>query len=218
MTIIERDFYLRDKLTVARELLGQVLVMESPEGVIKGRIVETEAYIGPKDAAAHSYKHKGRGGSREAVQYGPGGHAYVYLIYGMYYCANIVTREAGFPEMALIRAVEPLEGIELMRRRRRQEKLTALCGGPGKLCQAFGIDKTFFGADMCRPPFYVEWGEGLGPEDRIAATPRINIDYAGEARDYPWRFILADSPFLSVREKKGKGGRGWIAAKEKRQE
>ena len=201
MAIIERDFYLLDTLTVARELLGQVLVMESPEGTVKGRIVETEAYIGPMDAAAHSYKHRGRDGGRTAVQYGPGGHAYVYLIYGMYYCMNIVTREEGFPEMALVRALEPLAGIPLMQKRRKQEKLNALCSGPGKLCQALGIDKESYGADLCRPPFYVEWGPDRGTE-RIAVTPRINIDYAGEAREYPWRFILADSPYLSVKEKR----------------
>jgi len=185
--ILPRDFYLRDTLEVARDLLGRYLVHESPEGTTAGKIVETEAYLGPLDKAAHTYK--GRTGRNEVV-YGIGGHAYVYLIYGMYYCFNIVTGEEERPECVLIRAIEPVCGLELMAIRRRQAKLKNLCNGPGKMCQAMGIDsKRHNGIDLCRPPLYVTAGEPVDREN-IMDTPRINIDYAEEAAEYPWRFII----------------------------
>ncbi len=188
-----REFYLRSGLEVARDLIGKQLVRRSPEGVTKGIIVETEAYMGPSDPAAHSYKRRTR---RTNVQYGPGGFAYVYFIYGMHVCMNIVSNQAEVPEVVLLRALEPVEGMELMAARRKREKLQDLCSGPGKLCQAMGITMDDYGADLCGEEFYVE---DIGtPVSGIVEAKRINVDYAGEAADWPWRFLLADSEFVSV--------------------
>lgn len=133
---VSRPFYEQPTVQVARKLLGKYLVRKHPDGKTVGRIVETEAYIGPKDLACHA----ARGRTvRTEIMFGPAGHAYVYFIYGFYYCLNIVTEEKDFPSAVLIRAVEPLDGIELMKVRRRTEKLHNLASGPGKLCQAFAI-------------------------------------------------------------------------------
>lgn len=197
-----REFYERDGLTVARELIGKVLVHETKDGVIKGRIVESEAYMGEKDAAAHSYKKRSPNG-RTNIQYGEGGHAYVYLIYGMYCCFNVVANGKDIPECVLIRALEPVDGIETMKKNRKTDKEKNLCSGPGKLCQAMEIDRECYGKDLCGEVLYIEdWGEAV-PKDMIEKSPRINIDYAGEAAEYPWRFTKKDSPFLSVKKKKG---------------
>lgn len=191
---LNRKFYMRSGLVVARELIGKVLVHRGPEGVTKGIIVEVEAYMGARDAAAHSYKAPRTG--RTAVQYGPGGYAYLYTIYGMHTCMNVVANEPECPEAVLIRALEPTAGIELMKQRRNMQSLKALCGGPGRLTQAMGITKDDYGADLCGEDLYIESLDGGAPE--IAATERINVDYAGEAAHYPWRFILSGSPFISV--------------------
>lgn len=191
---LERKFYERDTLTVARELLGKHLVHVMPEGITVGRIVETEAYIGPGDAAAHTYK--GLRSSRTEVAYGPGGHAYVFVIYGMYHCFNIVTSTVEKPEMVLIRALEPVEGILLMKTRRGTEKERNLCSGPGKLCKAMGITRTDIGMDMCGDVLYLMEQPDI-PGEEVEATPRINIDYAGEAIVYPWRFIIKGNPYVS---------------------
>lgn len=197
-----REFYERDGLTVARELIGKVLVHETKDGIIKGRIVESEAYMGEKDAAAHSYKKRSPNG-RTNIQYGEGGHAYVYLIYGMYCCFNVVANEKDIPECVLIRALEPVDGIENMKKNRKTDKEKNLCSGPGKLCQAMEIDRECYGMDLCGEVLYIEdAGEDI-PKDMIEQSPRINIDYAGEAAEYPWRFTKKDSPFLSVKKKKG---------------
>ena len=188
---IEREFFERDTLCVAQDLIGQVLVRKSPEGITKGIIVETEAYMGDKDAAAHSYKRKT---DRVRVQFGPKGAAYIYLIYGMYHCLNITSGKEGVPEVILIRAIEPIDGIELMKQRRKTDKLKNLCSGPGKLCKAMDIDMNFYGADLCKgDELYIEYGEKAEWE----ASKRINIDYAGEAADYLWRFTKKGSPFVS---------------------
>lgn len=139
---IKRDFYNRDALTVAEEILGKTLVHITDEGVTKGRIVEVEAYMGAKDKAAHSYGNLCS--ERTRIQYGEGGYAYIYLIYGMYFCMNIVTNLPDTPEVLLIRALEPLEGIPLMKSRRGKENVRLLCNGPGKLTQAMGITKQDF--------------------------------------------------------------------------
>lgn len=192
---MKREFYLRSALEVARDLIGKQLVHVTPEGITKGIIVETEAYLGKIDPAAHSYKAPPTG--RTAVQYGPGGYAYVYTIYGLHCCMNVVTNLPQVPEVVLLRALEPTGGIFLMASRRGTTDLHSLCSGPGKLTQAMGITKADYGTDLLGDTLYIE-DTGVSPPE-ISATPRINIDYAGDAAAYPWRFTWKDSPFLSVK-------------------
>ncbi len=185
---LNRDFYIRDTITVAKELIGKILVHNTDDGIIKGRIVETEAYIGSIDKASHAYNN--RRTSRTEIMFGIGGFSYVFLIYGMYNCMNIVTNEIGRGEAVLIRALEPLEGIDLMIERRKTENLKNLCSGPGKLCQAMAIDRSCNGLDLCGDKLYLESDDkSLEPFD-IIATKRINIDYSEEARDFLWRFVV----------------------------
>jgi DNA-3-methyladenine glycosylase len=191
---ISRTFYEQPTLAVARELLGKYLVRKHPDGKTVGRIVETEAYIGPKDLACHASR--GRT-ARTEIMFGPSGYTYVYFIYGVYYCLNIVTEAVDHPSAVLIRAVEPIEGVELMKRRRRTAELRNLASGPGKLCQAFAIDESLNGTDICGKILYVE-GRGE-PPPRISATPRIGVDYAGKWKDKPWRFLIRGSEFASRR-------------------
>ena len=191
---LSREFYLQSGLVVARELIGKQLVHRTPEGTTKGLIVEAEAYMGHADAAAHSYRASSAG--RTAIQYGPGGCAYIFTLYGMHTCMNVVANRENCPEAVLIRALQPTEGLELMQRRRRQTKLRSLCNGPGKLCQAMGITKAHYGMDLCGEELFLETVDGLTPE--VAATKRINIDYAGEAKDYLWRFVWRGNEFVSV--------------------
>ena len=190
---LERDFYMCDGLTLAKKLLGKILVRNGPEGEAAGRIVETEAYMGKTDPAAHSYR-SGRDG-RTAIQYGCGGFAYIYLIYGMYSCINVVANLPEYPEVVLLRALEPVRGIELMKKRRGTDKLKNLCSGPGKLCRALDIDRSLYGADLTGGSLFIEDDGAAEPE--IAASARINIDYAGEAKDWPWRFCVKDSGYLT---------------------
>ena len=191
---LERGFYKRDTLAVAEEILGKTLVHVTGEGITKGKIVEVEAYIGPGDKAAHSYNN--RNSNRTKIQYEEGGYAYVYLIYGMYHCMNIVTNQAAMPESLLIRALEPLEGIELMKQRRKTDVVKRLCNGPGKLCQAMGITKENYGDDLCGDVLYLEEGETL-KKTQILRSRRINIDYAEEAKDYLWRYSVKNHPCVS---------------------
>jgi DNA-3-methyladenine glycosylase len=189
---ISHPFCEQPTVQVARQLLGKYLVRKHPDGITIGRIVETEAYVGPEDKACHAAR--GRT-ARTEVMFGPAGHAYVYFIYGFYYCLNIVTEERDFPSAVLIRAVEPLDGVELMKARRRTEKLHNLASGPGKLCQAFAIDKSLNGADVCGKVLYVEnRGE---PAPKILSRPRIGVDYAGKWKHKPWRFLIRGSEFVS---------------------
>ena len=193
---LPRSFYLQPTLTVARRLLGKVLVHETADGVAAGRIVEVEAYRGPADRAAHS-----RGGHRSArneVMYGPPGHAYVYFIYGMHHCVNIVTQPRDVPEAVLIRALEPVAGVELMRRRRRLPDAPEwrLCRGPGALCQALGIHRAMNGADLVRGALRILDRPYVAPA-RIGRTPRIGVDYAGADAERPWRFLVIGSPAVS---------------------
>lgn len=195
---LPREFYRQDGISLAKALLGKVLVHHTAEGITKGIIVETESYMGVKDAAAHSYKGKKDG--RCNIQYNEGGYAYIYMIYGMYYCMNIVANEKDVPEVVLLRALEPLEGLSLMEQRRKTSKRKALLSGPGKLCQAMGIGKDNYGTDLCEDKLYVEdLAEAIDFE--IEVSKRINIDYAGEARDYLWRFTIKDNPYVSVKMK-----------------
>jgi DNA-3-methyladenine glycosylase len=157
-----------------------------------GQIVETEAYVGPQDKACHASR---RRTARTEIMFGTAGHAYVYFIYGVYYCLNIVTEAKDFPSAVLIRAVEPLDGIELMKVRRRTEKLHNLASGPGKLCQAFAIDKSLNGADVCDKTLYLEDRDEAPP--KILARPRVGVDSAGKWKDKPWRFLIRGSEFVS---------------------
>lgn len=199
--MLERDFYDRPALDVARELVGRVLVRRSPEGTTAGRIVETEAYVGPEDQASHASRGKTE---RNAVMFGPPGHAYVYLVYGMHWCLNLVTGPEGVPAAVLLRAVEPVEGIDLMRQRRtKARKDLQLTSGPARLCQAFAVDGSLDGADLCAPDatLLVE-DRGLDPGP-VVACPRIGVDYAGPWAARPFRLCDAASPCLSVRPKDG---------------
>ncbi|MBE3583887.1 MAG: DNA-3-methyladenine glycosylase [Limnochordaceae bacterium] len=251
-TPLPRLFYARSALELARALIGCVLVHrvvpvaprsgqgasqegrssalrhrppadQSDERVeLRGRIVETEAYMGPEDRAAHSYG--GRRTARNEVMYGPAGVAYVYFIYGMYYCFNIVAASPGVPQAVLIRALEPLSGLEEMAARRglswplppsdskaglRARRL--LTSGPGRLCQAMGITREHNGLDLTTSELFCVSetpaigrsadGSGGVPAARldIKAAPRINVAYAGpEWASLPWRFYLKDSPYVSV--------------------
>ena len=196
---LDREFYLAPVLSVSADLLGKLLVHETAEGITAGMIVETEAYIGPDDDGAHCYG--GRKTARTEIQFGIGGYAYVFPIYGMYYCFNAVLGEENKPEVSLIRALEPVCGLELMEKRRGTDKLQNLCSGPGKLCQAMGIGKEQYGLDLCGSSLYIADYKSFTPE-QIALSPRINIDYAEKCRDYPWRFYVKHNPNVSRVQKR----------------
>lgn len=192
---LPRSFYARDVLDVAPDCIGAILVHEHPEGTLAGRIVEVEAYRGPEDRAAHSFG--GRRTARTEAMFGPPGHAYVFFVYGMHWHVNLVTGALGEPQAILIRAVEPLAGSELMARRRRMDSTRReLTNGPGKVCQAFGIDRAQYGADLTRPPLYLCPAPKGAPRPRIQTSPRIGVEYAGEWKKRPWRFFDADSPYV----------------------
>jgi DNA-3-methyladenine glycosylase len=189
---LPRSFYEQPTIDVAKLLLGKFLVRKHPHGASVGRIVETEAYIGPQDLACHAAKGRTK---RNAVMFGPPGHAYVYFIYGFYNMLNLVTEAKDYPAAVLIRAVEPVTGIELMKQRRRSDELRNLASGPGKLCQAFAIDRSLNGADVSGKILYVEdRGE---PTPKILSTARIGVDYAGKWKDKRLRFIVRGSEFVS---------------------
>jgi DNA-3-methyladenine glycosylase len=181
MRVLPHSFYDRDTQTVARELLGTLLAHRVDGALRVGRIVETEAYLGPHDLAAHSSK---RRTARTEVMFGPPGHAYVYLIYGMYHCLNFVTREVGHASAVLIRALEPVSGID------------AKTSGPGLLCRALGIDRRRNGFDLTSEELFVA-APGKSTRFRITKRPRIGVDYAGEWAQKPLRFYIQDNPFVS---------------------
>jgi DNA-3-methyladenine glycosylase len=195
--ILPRSFYARDVLSVAHDVIGCVLVHESARGTVAGRIVEAEAYRGPEDRAAHSYG--GRRTARTEAMFGPPGHAYVFFVYGMHFHFNLVTGKVNEPHAVLIRAVEPLLGASLMAERRGlAETSRTLTNGPGKLCVAFGIDRTEYGVDLCKGSLYLRRGKAL-EAPHVLTSPRIGVDYAGAWREKPWRFFDAESPYVSVR-------------------
>jgi len=187
-----RGFFARPVLEVARDLIGCILVHETPEGRVAGRLVEVEAYRGADDPASHAY----RGLTpRTAPMFEDPGHAYVYFTYGNHWCMNAVTGRRGVAEAVLLRATEPLDGVELMRRRRGAVKDRDLARGPGRLTQAFGVSKEQNRADLTRPPLSICAGERL-PEEAIAESPRIGIGATQDGR--PWRFYIAGSPWVST--------------------
>jgi DNA-3-methyladenine glycosylase len=195
---LPRAFYLQPTLRVARALLGKIVVRETAEGAAAGRIVEVEAYRGPTDRAAHSYG--GHRSPRNEAMYGPPGRAYVYFVYGMHHCINVVTQGPGIPEAVLLRALEPLAGEALMRRRRGLADGPAwrLCRGPGALCQALGLTRAENGADLRGALLRILDAPAL-PAARIARSPRVGVDYAGPDAARPWRFFVRDCRAVSGR-------------------
>jgi DNA-3-methyladenine glycosylase len=189
------EFYQRDTKKVAKDLLGKILVHKVRGKRIAGRIVETEAYLGVIDLAAHSFG--GLRTERTSTMFMAGGHAYVYLIYGMHSCLNVVTRERGVPEAVLIRAIEPTEGLEEMRKRRpAARKDTDLTSGPGKLCAAFGISRKQNALLLTDSELFIEDAPPL-KRSQIIASPRVGIDYAEHAAEWPLRFSERGNPFVS---------------------
>ena len=196
---LPREFYTcADVLIVARKLLGQILVVPTENGErVSGVIVETEAYRGPEDRASHAYG--GRRTRRTETMYRTGGTAYVYFVYGMYHQFNVVTNVPDIPHAVLVRALAPVEGIEVMRARRPRQSDVNLTSGPGKLSVALAIDRTLDGADLLGDRVWIERGGRPVPASAVACGPRIGIAYAGEWAEKPWRFWLRDSPFVSHR-------------------
>jgi len=184
-------FFRRPAEIVAADLLGMVVISSIGGRRTAGVIVETEAYLGYDDPASHGYLH--RRNARNAALFGPAGLWYVYLSYGMHWCANLVCQQAGHASAVLLRALEPLDGLETMRRRRGAVPDRALCSGPGKLCQALGIDRSLDGTRMVASPVVVR-RPVRSEERRTAATPRVGIT---KAVDWPLRFVVAGSPWLS---------------------
>lgn len=183
MRKLPRSFYDRETIIVAKELLGKFLVHADGDAGRIGRIVEVEAYLGPHDMAAHSSKGLT---NRTKIMFGPPGHAYVYMIYGMYYCMNVVTEREGHASAVLLRAVEPVAGIE-----------GRTCG-PGLLCKAMGIDRGLNGHDLESDDFYI----AAGTEEEqftIVERPRVGVDYAGDWADKPLRYYIEGNPCVSKR-------------------
>jgi len=190
-TAVQARFYARPTDEVARGLLGRILVSEvgGRRQQTAGRIVEVEAYVGPHDPACHAYGH--RRTARTEPLYGPPGTAYVYFTYGMHWCLNAVTETQGFPAAVLIRALEPIAGLETMRQRRGKEPL---CAGPARLCEALGVTGDLNGASLQRGVLRIV--DGTRPRKRdIVAGPRIGIT---QAANWPLRFYLKDSPWVSA--------------------
>ena len=189
---LPRAFFARSTLVIARELIGMQLVHDDGRAVRAGRIVETEAYLGPRDLAAHSSR--GRT-ARTEVMFGPAGQAYVYFIYGFWNCLNVVTGAAGVPHAVLVRALEPLEGI------------TDRTWGPGLLCRALHIDRRLNGVDLTGDVLWLERAPARAPPVRIARSTRIGVDYAGEWARRRWRFFDRASAYVSTAPARGRARR-----------
>lgn len=185
---LTRKFYVRPTLTVARELVGKTIVYHHPAGVMAADIVETEAYIGEDDPACHAAVGRTE---RNAVMYERGGHAYIYFIYGMYYCFNVVTEAAGFPAAVLIRAAEPVSGRDIMARH-SPPACRKLTDGPGKLCRAFDLTRAQNGLDLTGSVLYLIDREASSPS--IGHSRRIGVRRGGEK---PWRFFDRRSDCVS---------------------
>ena len=191
---LPRDFYLQDTVTVARALLGCVLWRKHGRKLLAARIVETEAYLGANDAASHA--RRGLRSPRNESMYLEGGHAYVYFTYGMHYCMNVVCQEADIAEAVLLRAAEPMQGIESMRKRRLKARRDFdLMNGPGKLCAALDVDKRLDGEPLDGKLLWIT--ERDVPEPDIGVSPRIGVEGAVEAAHWPLRFFVRGNRYVS---------------------
>ena len=190
--MLERDFYQRTTEVVARELLGKLLIRTHPDGVVALRLTEVEAYLGIEDPACHTFG--GRRTPRTETMWGEAGHAYIYLVYGLHSCLNVVTVGPDRPEAVLIRGAEVEGGLELVKARRgARVGKGSLTDGPGKLCQAIAITRFDDGIDLCEPGSALRiCGDGVEvPDDRVRQLARVGVDYAGEAATWPLRFVVA---------------------------
>jgi len=192
------NFYLHPTLQVAKNLLGKILI--NTQNDTAGMIVETEAYLGEKDAACHTHRDSPSGRTR--VMYQQGGRVYVYQIYGLYYCLNVVTNRAGEGEAVLIRALEPIKNLATMFKNRTKQRsmknlnILQLTSGPAKLCQALQINRQHYGSSFVIGPLKILSHRSISA-DQLVATPRVGVDYAGQARSYPYRFYWKANPFIS---------------------
>jgi len=204
---LNRSFYSKNAVRLSKDLLGKYLVHSIDGKELVGKIVEVEAYMGIGDKAAHSYK--GRRTARTEVMYGEEGHAYIYLIYGMYHCLNVVAAKEGIAQAVLVRALEPIKGVDIMADNRygkalgelKKGQITNITNGPGKLCRAFNITKVYNGEDLTGNRLFICENRNSKEEFDIVETKRIGIDYAEEAKFFPWRFYIKDNPYISVKEK-----------------
>ncbi len=188
-------------MEVARDLLGRLLVRIYGGIRLSGKIVETEAYLGANDPASHAYKGPTE---RNRVMFGPPGYAYVYFIYGMHHCLNIVTESDGVAGAVLIRAIEPVEGVDVMQRLRNGRPIAELTNGPAKLTQALGLDISWNGTDLCTSDeLFLEEGDPV-PDEEVMTATRIGLS-GGETKDAPWRFVIKGNPFVSYPPWKRKG-------------
>ena len=196
-TRLPRSFYDRPVLAVARACIGKVLVHRDAGGLLAGRIVEAEAYRGPEDLAAHSAG--GRRTRRTEAMFGPAGHAYMYFIYGMHWAFNVVAGAEGKPHAVLVRALEPLLGRERMAERRGlSPSAVGLCNGPGKLCQALGLDGAHYGLDLAGDRLWLAEAPPGSPRLAVGTSPRVNVAYAGAWAERPWRFYARGHRAVSV--------------------
>jgi DNA-3-methyladenine glycosylase len=187
---LERAFFARDTVTVARDLLGQRLVRVTDGARLSGLICEVEAYGGPDDRASHAYRRT----PRSAIMYGPPGHAYVYFIYGMYFCLNVVTEADGHPGAVLLRGLLPVEGIETVREHRPGARDSELTNGPGKLCAALGVRAAQNGTDLCTSDELFLEGSAAIPDEAVIVTPRVGVRGDSGAVARPWRFVWRPAP------------------------
>ncbi len=210
---LQREFYTRDTLLVAKELLGKYIVRRIGKRFLVGKIVETEAYIGPKDKASHSYQWKVT--KRNLAEFLEGGHVYIYLCYGMYWQLNITTSENCTPECVLIRAIEPIIKSKdfgnskyqapnpkqiLNSNDQNSKKIINLANGPGKVCKWLKLNRSFYGEDLVESKkIWLEQGEKV-KNSEIVKSKRIGIDYAGSWRHKLWRFYIKNNPFVSVKK------------------
>ena len=194
--IIDKAFYLRnDVVQIGQELLGTILHTRVDNKITSGIIVETEAYCGAIDRASHAYP--SRLTNRNRIMFEDGGRAYVYLIYGIHYLFNIVTNKANMADAILIRAIEPVSGLDTMMHRRRKNSMERLTSGPGILSEAMGIDKSFYGEDLTGNRVWLEYAPENPEKIQIVKTTRIGVDYAGNDANLPWRFYIKNNPWIS---------------------
>ncbi len=203
MAKLDRQFYAGNTVEIAQALLGKYIVRQFDGHMLAGRILETEAYVGCCDKACHAYNYQRT--PRTATMFGPPGHAYIYLIYGMYHCLNFVTEPEGEPSAVLLRAIAPITGIDIMQKLRYGDKPMTnyrrknFMNGPGKVCKGLSLDREQNGIDLtgnvlflCSSPADFDCCVPKHGKEWICCGPRIGVDYAEEAKEFPWRFWLED--------------------------